>query len=78
MSNQAAPDVEADRRLRREAMELMQRLPVDPADAERVLVYAHELLAFINATDTSPCATCDRTTRINRQAPPVLTLVTSP
>lgn len=43
------------------AMELVQHLPSDAAEAERILRYAHELLAnFICGKGPSPCTACDK------------------
>lgn len=59
MGQCAVPDRDTEQSLRRMALEVVQRLPLDAAHAERVLAYSHELLAnFIVAKGPSPCVGC--------------------
>lgn len=52
---------EHERQLRLRAMEIVQHLPTNPAEAERILGYAHELLAnFICGAGPSPCSGCEK------------------
>ena len=70
-------DTETERHLRRQALELVQRLPVDGAHAERVLTYAHELLTtYVSGLGPSPCVTCDKL-MLQTKCRPGLTLVPS-
>jgi hypothetical protein len=68
---------ESEQYLRRLALEIVVRLPLDPEDAERTLVYAHEALAtFICGRAASPCVGCEMLKLQKKEMPaPALKLV---
>lgn len=56
-----SPSEDHERQLRLRAMDIVKNLPSDPAEAERILGYAHELLAsFLCGAGPSPCSGCEK------------------
>lgn len=67
---------ETEQYLRRLALEIVVRLPIDPEDAERTLAYAREALAFTCGRTVISCAGCETLKlQAKPQTPPALTLV---